>query len=237
MVAIIFVLIGVLLPALGLARTQARTFEGLTNLSEISEAISMYAADHENTLPPGLVDEAELTLPWTQQLQRGYLPGADAGDAESANTNPLFHCPNATYPNAGESHYSAHPVLMPDRSINGTPIFALYKTAWLQRPSEVMLVADGAQRPDADRPYTAAPTLWRLDAPEYVADAPYYDPNALDNDDPINPGPNRDAGGSADGTVRWRQSGGTAANMLFVDGHTETLTQGKARRRHVRVDK
>ncbi len=234
-VSVVFILISLLLPALGMARTHARTVQGLSHLNQIGHAVSLYTVDHRNTFPPGYEEEPGRNTDWTIVLSHYIHSGGDTyGGAE---TLPIFYCPNATYPNQGNFHYSSHPVLMPDINPAASPLFPLYRMARLRRPSETILIMDGAQRDSASTaPYTSFATAWRLDAPDYLTTTPTFDKTATDNDEAINPGPNNDDGGAANGTIRWRQFRDTAANMLFVDGHAATLRPEEVKRRNIRVD-
>src|SRR4051794_19484340 len=52
-IGIIAVLIGILLPALGRARSQAQTVACLANLRSIGQAINVYAVNNKQSLPIG----------------------------------------------------------------------------------------------------------------------------------------------------------------------------------------
>ena len=235
-IGIISLIMSLLLPALGLARTNARTVQGLAHLNQIGKAVNVYAVDSKNLLPPGYDSTPVVETDWTTVID-GYL--TDGADTYITNEETLdvFQCPNATYP-AGRTHYSAHPVLMPDVSPGASPEFPRYKVARFRRPSDVVMVMDGAQRPPDDPtiPYTTYSTAWQLDAPDHVTTDPFFSRAAADNENPINPGPNHDNGGDANGTIRWRQEADRAANFLFADTHASTILIGNLRRRNIRVD-
>jgi len=72
-IGIIAVLVGILLPALGRARAQARAVQCGSNLRQIGLALQIYATQNKGTFPPGFLILDTSTTPntvtnWTSQL-------------------------------------------------------------------------------------------------------------------------------------------------------------------------
>jgi prepilin-type N-terminal cleavage/methylation domain-containing protein len=103
-VAIIALLIAILLPALGQAKTRANTTKCLVNARSLANSVNLYIADWKVMFPLGDQERS-----WTQLLYNG---GTDAGSAVSSNTgsgygasDKIRFCPEATLfgNNAGTS--------------------------------------------------------------------------------------------------------------------------------------
>lgn len=268
-IVITSLMMGLLLAGMQHIRRNMRTTRGLANLKEMTQTIHTYAAENRAELPigfhtpdgnnpPELVKPSDPDTEWSILLNN-YMTGTGSTNAEVVMSVdiggtmvnvpqilPLFRDPNATFPDQGYLHYSVHPVLMPDTAhiydININ--WRRYKLAWLQRPHEVVLIMDAAQRPNAIVPYSAFATSVRLDNvlldPSNQSPAPFpshifYDPSAADNDNLVDSGSNDDTVANA-GNIRWRQHGNKAANFAFPDGHSETISIDKLKKRNIRAD-
>ncbi len=121
-IAIIAILVGILLPALGSARSTARTGVCAANQRTITQAVTIYSTDFRGFIPPGYVYGADQTgsaWQYSDQLQshptpaNGYihwsfaLLGTDGGVPEGA-----FRCPQvfnggapATNPGVNPEHW------------------------------------------------------------------------------------------------------------------------------------
>lgn len=97
-IGIIAILMGILIPVLGIARESGRCAKCLANLHQIGMAINMYANDHNNYLVPG--DSFGLADPppgpgtfmssgsWVIQLvELGYISGPQTAAGGGASTN------------------------------------------------------------------------------------------------------------------------------------------------------
>jgi prepilin-type N-terminal cleavage/methylation domain-containing protein/prepilin-type processing-associated H-X9-DG protein len=228
-IAIIGLLAALLLPALNSARDAARTAVGVSNLRQMSMAITMYTSDFKGNLPIGYCNScgpANNAEDWSQFVTPYLPPGTNAYAVNNGGeiTSHVFIDPNA-HP-GGMLHYSCQGYLMPyiDEGLNTYPI---YKA---KRPAEEILIMDGCQVP-------ANNILWNVHA---TADAlngicvssPYSYPESayekstlasIGNIPGWPSGPNTDAPASG-GYIRWRQHKNMAANFLFLDGHVETRT-------------
>ncbi|GAB5496068.1 MAG: hypothetical protein Phyf2KO_11480 [Phycisphaerales bacterium] len=94
-IAIIALLIGILLPALGKARSTARTAVCLTNQRQISIAMMTYATDFEGKFPPNVfgsqyrfMPDGKIGLRWFDEIVLGqYIENRDDDDIDRNNTN------------------------------------------------------------------------------------------------------------------------------------------------------
>lgn len=75
-IAILAILAGLLLPALGAARNKARSIECLGNLRQNALAMQMYSMDFGGHVVTYTKDSSKATIPWTMILFEGkYVPG------------------------------------------------------------------------------------------------------------------------------------------------------------------
>lgn len=239
-VAIITVLLALTLPALSVARRDARTIAGLANLRQIGQAIHMYAMSWENQLPVGYYQtgSSPLDTDWgiilQSMLSRGPGPTRAEFFSAGGTFSAIFTDPNAAL-DGGRTHYSAHPVLMPDLT-PGRVVQRTYHLPRLTRPADVLLVGDGAQDPASQA--NAHATLFRLDGVFVnwtTGPVITHGGGAADNAQLIASGPNVDEAAGT-GHLRFRQAGERAANMLFSDSHAATVYPDEIRKRNVRVD-
>jgi prepilin-type N-terminal cleavage/methylation domain-containing protein/prepilin-type processing-associated H-X9-DG protein len=102
-IGIIAVLISLLLPSLGRAREQARTVQCLSNLRQIANGFEMYSAQNNQYLPPSCyIYNATTSSPvvytdyWATTLVRArVMPYPDVTDDKVGPiTGTAFHCPS-----------------------------------------------------------------------------------------------------------------------------------------------
>lgn len=98
-IAIIAILAGMLLPALGKARSSAKRIQCVSGLRQIGVGISMYTADFEDWMPPN-----NLRYNWLDTLVEEYIPtrnpmnvGQGAAWAKRSDAG-VFICPAVTRP-------------------------------------------------------------------------------------------------------------------------------------------
>ena len=140
-IGIIAVLVGILLPALGRARSAAKSVACMANLRTIGQAVNIYATMYKGSLPEGWFDgygvgPTGLALPpsdgvgnhaakWPSLLLSAlnskygstYNASANSG-ADTAKTRQVLFCPevdatDAVLNHSGNTYYLCHPRLMP----------------------------------------------------------------------------------------------------------------------------
>jgi prepilin-type N-terminal cleavage/methylation domain-containing protein/prepilin-type processing-associated H-X9-DG protein len=172
-IGIIAVLIGLLLPALNRARSQAKFTACLANLRSIGQSVMIYTSVSKGVLPYGYFDgkqdgntDYSNTVPtnpnasdWTTILLQSAMGkgGGTYGTLPAPNVRTVFECPSANtdakLANPASTlpvlHYSSHPRLMPNLDqkdpLNTNKFLAPYKIAHLKRSSEIILIFDGSQ--------------------------------------------------------------------------------------------
>ena len=226
-IAIIAILVSLLLPAFSRSRSAAKTAAGLSNLRQISVAISLYAADNRGVFPEGWIQGV---TDWSF-LIGPYLANNTTNYAVGQQNSPVFMDPNGLP--QGRLQYAAHSWLMP-----WYPGQAFYPIVRALRPAEEILIMDSCQDPDGNPAYCAHATA---DAIYSILSQPYHSTDA-DNDAPLSTyqggwgvGPNKDATGSG-GYIRWRQRNNNAADFLFIDGHVESRTPEQVLMKNLRVE-
>ena len=289
-IGIIAVLIGILLPALNVARKSARTTAGLSNMRQIGTGLRLYSTQWKDSLPYGYITNADGSASyWYFHVNQQF--NKNAGTTTSTlfikDISRVFVDPNQTR-DAQYITVAAHGRAMPDMfnvdvaaGGNPTEIRRLYGKIkpyrWASLTSDVILATDGSQS------YTASgncfPLLENVDGGLiYTAYAPsnlgspnedlYMDlcwfrtSDRLPNNPlwghkyHIDPGPNDDSATDPSfSNIRWRQVNSApgfkndrptdfpfgytrgAANMLFGDGHCETVPFGSVIRRNFLLKK
>ncbi len=98
-VAIIAILIALLLPVLGRAREQARRVLCMSNLRQLTMAMTQYAGDNQGRYPSAHADRA-YALGWRQADDLVQYGLAYSGD-EKENEFTIYRCPSASKPPRG----------------------------------------------------------------------------------------------------------------------------------------
>jgi prepilin-type N-terminal cleavage/methylation domain-containing protein/prepilin-type processing-associated H-X9-DG protein len=92
-IGIIAVLIGVLLPALAIAREQAKTTQCLSNLRQLGQAAFAYAANHRGSFPPAVTSDGAwdfITDPTDGTVRPGPLWTGGSGTAAAVQQCPSY---------------------------------------------------------------------------------------------------------------------------------------------------
>ena len=236
-IAIIGILAAILIPTVSMVRKKAKAADCLSRLRQMGTAIRLFSDDHKGTVPPWRgrpADEpgAQGVL-WTQALisymsiRAGnstgspVLPNLPEGTDYSKIPQYFYMCPDSALPVKGRSwgSYAVHPVIM---RANASGPF--YRLANVQRPSQVILVADGSQNNQGDDAffslYGAA-----SDGSHGYFNKSYTSGDAGKNFDVVldTNNPNRDVSGTV-GFLRYRHN--NTVNGLFVDGHVSAKNKG-----------
>ena len=237
-ISIIALLIGILLPALGAARSTARDMQCLANQKQHGIGFIGYAMDNKDELPyayysietppgSGTFEQSD----WMLTIS-GYFEGSKNTYTSGGNQeNPVFRCPSSSL-DIGSKTYSAHPILVPTLGF-GAPD---ERVTWdsQRRPTETLLSADGLQ---AQANGDAAANLYRMQLP--ILDLPdwVFRKGDATNNDAVPVGPNEDVVSSAnEGYLRWRHGGDQNVNIIFLDGHASSESQGSLLMRNIRLD-
>ncbi|XAL98353.1 prepilin-type N-terminal cleavage/methylation domain-containing protein [Phycisphaeraceae bacterium D3-23] len=237
-ISIIALLIGILLPALGAARRSARTMQCLSNQRGHGVGFIGYGLENKDLLPHSYYSIPDATEPtgfrqadWMVTIT-GYMTAEEATYQAGTEAVETFACPSAAI-SSGSKQYSSHPVLIPSLGF-GAPDQQVKISSQL-RTTEIMMSTDGAQVPNLND--DAAADAYQIYDADGMGDSTkwYYDSTDTDNDDAIAVGLNEDSN-AAQGHIRWRHGDDTAINMLFLDGHAETLRQGDVLNENIRID-
>ncbi len=178
-IGIIAVLIGILLPALGRARSSANSVACMANLRSIGQAIQIYAVQSKGApavrifrwkcqsprLHRGNQSGRALLL---STLNPNYDPtfnGSKASGSDTAKMREMFFCPEVPAAgvanSSGNSHYLCHPRLMPTvgddtngqewfrQGFGGSQPALPYKIARIKRSSEIALIFDASLQFDS----------------------------------------------------------------------------------------
>lgn len=222
-VAIIALLIGILLPALGAARTTAQTAACGARLAQLGTALNLYINDHDRTLPQVVVPVAPGVESVVGSLfggKKGQLPflGIDQFGAERRPLNAyagIDNPPGDDEPGVYETPAFRSPA---DRGAGNTGIPGFQSV-----PSMYDLIGASYtlndHAPDTNPLGDDVPTL----VPSGGGRMPYVDNEALTWVLASHPIYNDDDG--SDRRMLWygaRASGRPLANLLFLDGHVKT---------------
>ena len=216
---IVVTLTALLVPVAGKARQQANTAACLGNLKQCGSLIHLYAADHEQAFPLATQNNQGYIAALAE-----YLPKSQSLAVKNVFVSPAAKHPTTDY-GGSRFTYAVHNGLFGGAS--QTPVKMLAVT----RPSEVIMMANGAQIKDYG--YHPAYTFWEpweLNQGKGVSAAGY-----LNNPIPANAANNVDDY-AGQGHLRYVQNGDTAVNVLMVDGHAATIKRGKVLYRNVVYD-
>lgn len=155
-IGILLVLVALVFPAVKKVESAARKTTCLANLKSIGIAQTQYSADNDNWITPNRWNESpSSTVFWCQELA-AYITGKDrAGWPQPATECKVFHCPRAKGPfpidpvgyNSGyveKCSYSQNIVLGGGKNAEAEGYPPMQKRTSVQKPSKMVLVAEGA---------------------------------------------------------------------------------------------
>jgi len=219
-IAIIATLIGILLPALGSARENAKRIECLNNLRQLGVSVTMYMDTESNGVLPEIlplidlqsVDDFEnLNDPTLLNILLNYADAAtptqeDPDDPESSwKVEPPFRCPSDTDSDDADSNFRA--------------IHEVYGTSYVYQPGYIYLVLESFE---VDPPWAkAVTTAWTLSADRNAEPALLHD---ADNWHPRGNGPGKHALYISDGHADWMEErDGTQALQRIIEDTARSL--------------
>ncbi|RRJ96148.1 DUF1559 domain-containing protein [Opitutaceae bacterium TAV4] len=214
-IAIIGILAAIILPTVGKVRQSARSAQCLSNLRQIGMAVTLYAVDDKDQYPYGYININNADRRWSHQIS-SYL--ASRSLTEKKRSNDVFFCqqesvkPNAS--TATRTNYSANPRVMPQEKADGST--KRVKVTGVLRPSQVIMVADGAVNPGPNNPG--------------VCDWGFYD-QTVNSSINLAETAVKDEGDQGNAHLSWRHGGKVQA--VFVDGHAKAFAVGELRYKHL----
>ncbi len=253
-ISIIALLVGILLPALGAARRVAQDVKCSSNVRQQMIGVFGYATDNREILPIGYTNSSP-PIYWSV-LINDYTMQTGTGETEHGE---MFQCPAATI-DQGILHYSIHPVIGYDpldtaaAIASGKNVPPYFTLDMIKRQTELVYIMDGIQFKDRNfvdpdtgeiTEYNVYATALRLDNNSVfmarrnpALPGCWFNPQADDNEDAIDPGQNedRETSGFGSADIRWRHGGNNSATFSFFDGHVEKRSMDSVLKRHVRPD-
>ena len=207
-IAIIGILASMLLPALGKAKSRARSTKCINNMRQLGTAFLTYAHDNQDRfvdLNRNAYQVNNNANWWFDILSQGnYLPGEN----NVAASNPIWRCPDVLQTDIGwglgygplESRIIRYAYNQAAGPVNGAPLGSRHVHEVL-RPSSIWLMGD------TGRP--KGPTEADVPSNGYTTEIVTFPPSAWI------------MGTSANKRPACRHYNNTG-NVVFVDGHTET---------------
>lgn len=213
-IGIIAILVGILLPALSRARQSGMTVKCLSNLRQLGTATSMYIADNKNWLPWPTTTFGEQML-WSNAVDpylQNIVTNNRTGVAANRNYSVYKQCPVWESFNDGAK-------------TGGQDTFKEFARTYKMNSHLRAVLTTARPNPDG-----GAPTLRWLARVTQITDAPrtvlYGDGTSLDQTGEI--ASQWDSGqfsfevnDKTQASPALRHQGG--ANIVFVDGHAETV--------------
>jgi prepilin-type N-terminal cleavage/methylation domain-containing protein/prepilin-type processing-associated H-X9-DG protein len=271
-IGIIALLISILLPSLQSARRSAQAVACLSNLRQAGLATIGYASETDNVLPLGEMGPNYNGEPYNSAgtgtdwpiLISAYLGSTEGADWSTAeNVTEAFLCPSGqeSEENA-RTHYSSHPVLMPNMRFGADPMADSPPAAISPRPyrlssirgsSDTTLIWDGVQSINDTWARTGGSAFvgtnlrWLDSAGAEISYTTWFkslrkrwwrdnDPEAL-NEAVISSAVDSVVQSDPFGKPRLRHGDDSACNYLFTDGHAKTLREKEATLRLFLVDR
>ena len=222
-IAIIAILAAILFPVFAQAREKARSISCLSNMKQIGTGMAMYIQDYDETYPreayavPGRPDWAPFS--WREAIgpyiKNGITMYSWIGPGGLANAG-IFGCPTAPG-DTGRYTYSAHRLLVSGYYWDGGAMQPSRSLAQLDRPADIMLIAEIGVNPDWDSAGRVLETSWWWHGgaqwpPVFRGDTSGA---KFDADDNVFPNWNM---------PRYRHT--RSSNMAYADGHAKAAVKG-----------
>ncbi len=222
-IAIIGVLAGIIIPVVGKVRQNARESQGLSNLRQVGMAAITFANDNRGRFPSHALAQQQGLSDWSKQMSL-YLGGSEQNTAQVLID-----------PSSGVTGPYAQAQFIPNIFVAPQAGFGqiTYGMNQIKAPSAVIYAADGILDPTEG--YTQQYT-WNLGGVGQIWSSPVsmwaaqYNPEQAN--DPI---AYQDivtkAGG--DGDIAYRAQNGSAAKVVFLDGHAKMMKKGTILARNI----
>jgi prepilin-type N-terminal cleavage/methylation domain-containing protein len=241
-ISIIALLIGILLPALGAARSTATDMQCLSNQRQHVIGTVAYAIDHEDSVPFGFYQDygagtSNSSSDWIISIT-GYIEQETGTYDAGTEANPVFVCPTV-----GEEgkHYSSHPLLMPNLN-NGSAPDRPVRVSDMKRPGEVFLSTDGNINTDSGDAFADVANLYGWQTYLGGTQGEWFLKNDGTDDDVLaypDDGANQDFPSWGAGNLRFRHGAGDRGDtigMNFLDGHAELIKRKDITYRTIRLN-
>ena len=223
-IVILIVLASLAFVMVGKGDQAAKSTATLNSLREIAAGSGLWMADNANFFPPAWDNTEGANRSYAQVLDP-YVHGVE----EFRSTESKFIGPNARL-KVRVNEYS-HPMTFSmnrgvcrDITVRGDVGEDLIHATQIERPSEVILLADGCQNPRNLNQCSASAYRVFFQVGETGPRSEF--------DDPIPVGPDQDVPG-ADGWFRYPNG---KCHVAFCDGSARTFKKGTILKRHVWID-
>ncbi len=239
-IGIIAILAGMLLPALGRAKLQAKSIASLNNLRQLGLGMRLYVDDHRDRFPghslPAVAGTArirwaDLVFPYMQAVQAYRSPLLEPAEVPNM-VKPFAHTVPGGIEVPGEAQYYGgygynYQYLGNTRQPNGVAPFHASEAS-IMRPHQTLVIGDtrGARQGSPANPYGFAGSgVYVLDPPLGSVELGSGGSRKSSAD----PGPGNayyEGGEDFSDAHRATPSGrnGGRVNLVLVDGHAEGLT-------------
>jgi len=229
-ITIISVLAALLLPAVSAAKESANSVKCMSNLRQIGLAFTMYgeqwgvypyAYEDASTAPVTGAQWMTRITPFLTQYGKPY----DMWTFGWNRLSPVLDCPNRPVKATLSTRwsYSVSRQFLADKW-SGAQYPRRYP--YVTRPQETLLCADCSMRSDGGCSSS-------FSFPVELKSA--YDPTTANN--PVSLPDNTEVVyGGTDGNLTFRHKGRSRCNMVFVDGHVESMHITQLQERHLKID-
>lgn len=223
-IAILGVLAAFLIPTFSRGTESSRSAKCVANLKGLYNGIALYMADNNNCYPPAQLREGSITKGrWSMNSTDAGIGKyiGDVSDNSPGAKGKLFICPDHPHPvpepvgsfQSGVRSYAPNQLVMKPGALTDR-----LRAAKLQRPSQTILLGD-ATIPTI--PGTASLNL-------LTGVMSFTNPANADNTVPEG---NGDGGGGS--SIAFRHGG--KANLIFCDGHVESLRPDQVKQKNFSV--
>lgn len=236
-IAVLVLLAALIIPAITKVRDYALRVESIANIRRISDAMLLFALEHEDRFPIAYMRNSSPVREWAYPSQ--ILPYLYDGESNSLlgsypvsiaipNSKNIFISPSATIPMGRESSrhwivttYSMH------RGLGSRYLEKQPTRSQIVRPSEVILIGEGVQGAGGSSAFVFEKPndVWRN--MERISDEML---NTVIPEDPVVEGTQQSMG-----WISYRTSG--KAVMAYADGHVELVSRGTVRYRNIAWDR